>query len=252
MHRRFGWIRDTADRRDLLFTTPVSVGLLPSRVNLTRQCCGVVNQGALGSCTACAIGSVFAFEQKRQGSKKYFYPSRLFIYYNERAILGTINEDSGAMIRDGMKSIVQQGVCPEIEWPYIISAFKHRPSARCYTHAKQHQALKYLRLPVRLSVMKQCLAAGYPFVFGFTVYTSFMTDRVARGGHMPIPKAGERILGGHAVYAMGYDDAINCAIVRNSWGRSWGDAGNFYMPYAVIANPDMCADFWSVRLVERS
>ena len=121
-----------------------------------------------------------------------FTPSRLFIYYNERAIEHTIDSDSGAQIRDGIKSVGRQGDCPETEWPYVIARFKTKPTARCYADALKYRAVLYQRLTPILSQLKGCLASGYPFVFGFTVYESFESASVARTGHASLPKSGER------------------------------------------------------------
>ena len=113
-----------------------------------------------------------------------------------------------------------------------------------------HQVVSYRRLVQNLSQMKGCLASGYPFVFGFSVYESFETQTVARTGRIPMPESGETMLGGHAVVAVGYDDAGECFIVRNSWGEKWGLQGHGLMPYAYLSNPDLAADFWTIRVVE--
>jgi C1A family cysteine protease len=246
---KFGWKRDLPDHRDFKFkvTAPVT---LPPMVDLRAQCPPVYDQGELGSCTANALGGAYQFEDMKQGHPN-FIPSRLFIYYNERVMEGTINEDSGAMIRDGVKSMVDKGVCPETMWPYITSKFTNKPCPQCYTAALDNQVLQYLRItPHNLSDVKQCLALGYPFAFGFTVYESMMSAEVAKTGIVPMPKLTESVLGGHAVMAVGYDDSKNALIVRNSWGTSWGLNGYFYLPYGFVEQPNLSADYWTIRLVE--
>jgi C1A family cysteine protease len=225
---------------------------LPSKVNLSTKFPALYDQGELGSCTANAIGAAFQFLQKKQKLKD-FIPSRLFIYYNERVVLGTINEDSGAMIRDGIKSMNKQGACRETMWPYKIEKFTEKPPQECYKEALKHQVTSYKRLSQNLNQLMGCLADGFPFVFGFTVYDSFMTQSVAKTGKMPMPDLSkESVQGGHAVVAVGYDDSIQCVIVRNSWGKNWGKGGHFMMPYAYIQNPSLCDDFWTMRIVEAS
>jgi len=98
--------------------------------------------------------------------------------------------------------------------------------------------------------MKGCLASGYPFVFGFTVYDSFESTTVAQTGHAPMPQPGEKVAGGHAVAAVGYDDKNQWFIVRNSWGASWGLKGYFTLPYQYLLAADLSDDFWTIRIVE--
>lgn len=248
---RFGWIPDLPDTRDRAYSAPLGILKdLPSKVNLRSKCPPVVNQGSLGSCTGCAIASAHYFSQLKQGAGKPFQPSRLFIYYNERQMEGTVPVDAGAYIRDGFKSIAKQGVCQEALWKYDISKFTNKPPATAYKAALLNQALSYMRVQQTLGQMKGCLADGYPFVFGFTVYESFQTNAVASNGMAPLPSNGESVLGGHAVMAVGYDDAMHRFIVQNSWGKGWGDDGFFYMPYSYLTDGDLSADFWTVRTVE--
>ncbi len=247
--KRYGWKPDLPDHRDFLFTAPKAVKLPPS-IDLRAQCPAVVDQGQLGSCTANAIAGAYQFEELKQKKANNFPPSRLFIYYNERAIEGTTKYDSGAAIRDGIKTISKQGVCSEPEWPYIISKFKTKPSQQCYADAARNLALKYMSVSQTLDQMKSCLALGYPFVFGFSVYASFESAQVARTGIVPMPQSSEAQLGGHAVMTVGYDDSQQWFVVRNSWGRSWGVGGYCFMPYSYLNSPQLASDFWTIRLVE--
>jgi C1A family cysteine protease len=247
---RYGWVPDLPDARDHLFAAPPQTLLgLPRSVDLRDRCPKeVYDQGQLGSCTANAIGAAFEYcllEQKASD----FMPSRLFVYYNERAIEGTIASDSGAQIRDGIKTVAKQGVCPETGWPYDIAAFTEKPPASCYSDAQHHRVTSYQRIPRTLNQFKGCLAHGFPFVFGFTVYDSFEGPDVAKTGVAPMPGPGEQVLGGHAVLAVGYDDSSQRMLVRNSWGDGWGMGGYFTMPYAYFTERSLSSDFWAVLSV---
>ena len=142
-------------------------------------------------------------------------------------------------------------MCSEDLWPYDISKFAQQPPASCYQVAAQNCVTQYLRVAQNLNLMKACLADGYPFVFGFTVYDSFESQEVAQTGEVPMPGASEQVLGGHAVLAIGYDDASQRFTVRNSWGTGWGMQGYFTMPYAYLtqASPVLASDFWTIRTV---
>jgi C1A family cysteine protease len=218
-------------------------------MDLRPGCPDVYDQGDLGSCTANAIGAAVEFDQRKQ-QLQAFTPSRLFIYYNERAIEGTIPSDSGAMIRNGIKTVASDGACAEAMWPYVEQNFANRPSPQCYKAAKAHPAVQFSRVPQNVGQMKTCLAAGYPFVFGFTVYESFESDGVAKSGVAPMPASSEMALGGHAVLAVGYDDKSQAFLVRNSWGADWGMGGYFTLPYAYLSDANLAADFWTIRVVK--
>jgi len=244
----YGWVPDLPDRRDHVFsavrpgTAPIA---LPKSVDLRPGCSPVEDQGGLGSCTAHAIAGAIEFLEKKD--KLPFSPiSRLFVYYNERVLEDSVGSDAGASLRDGIKTLVKQGACSERRWPYVISRFAARPGRTCYLEAATHRATSYARLST-LADMKACLAAGFPFVFGFTVYESFESDAVAKSGIVPMPGPDEQVLGGHAVLGVGYDDATSRLLVRNSWGIHWGQAGYFTMPYTYASDRSLSDDFWTVR-----
>ena len=225
---------------------------LPPQEDLRPECPKeVYDQGQLGSCTANAIAGALQFDQIKQ-SLHTFIPSRLFIYYNERVMEGTVGTDSGAQIRDGIKSVGSIGAPPETDWPYVINEFAMKPPTKAYKDAPLGKALQYQRVPQVLTQMKGCLASGYPFVYGFTVYESFESPQVAQTGVVPMPAAGEKVLGGHAVLAVGYDDSSQRFIVRNSWGPGWGMGGYFTVPYAYLTDNNLSDDFWTVRLVAKT
>lgn len=247
---RYGWSPDLPDSRDFLYSAPrIALAALPPEMDLRPMCPPVYDQGRIGSCTANAIGAAFEFVLAQEQLPD-FMPSRLFIYYNERVIEHTVNTDAGAQIRDGIKCAVNQGACNEKTWPYNIAQFTKQPPAAAYQEAKKYQVTSYSRVTQTLSQLKGCLANGYPFVFGFTVYESFESQQVAQTGVMTMPAPKEKVVGGHAVLAVGYDDASQRFIIRNSWGPGWGQKGYFTMPYAYITESNLADDFWTIRLVE--
>jgi C1A family cysteine protease len=239
-----GWRPDQHDGRDHLYMMIGKPAQLPPSIDLRGAMPAVYDQGQLGSCTGNAIAGAIDYANGPGG----LMPSRLFIYYNERVKEGTVRQDAGAMIRDGIKSVNQLGVCPELDWPYDISKFKQKPPKAAFADALNKKVSSYARI-TSLQSMRTCLAYdNKPFVFGFAVYESFESQAVADSGRLEMPTPGERLLGGHAVLCVGYDDDSRRMIVRNSWGSSWGINGYFTMPYDYITNPKLADDMWAITL----
>ena len=268
-----GWLRDLPDFRDYTeqheaisshlqaigVTDPGAVSL-PTSVDLRAWCSPVENQGSLGSCTANAVvGLVEYFERRAAG--KYIDASRLFLYKATRDLLHWTG-DTGAYLRSTIGALALFGVPPEEYWPYQIAAFDKEPTAFCYSFAQNYQAISYYRLDPPgttpadlLARIKANLVAGLPPVFGFTAYSSIA--QAGTTGRIPYPGSGEKVLGGHAMLVIGYDDNLTITntnthaltrgalLVRNSWGPGWGDHGYGAMPYDYVTNK-LAVDFWSL------
>jgi C1A family cysteine protease len=259
--RKLGWLPDIPDHRDFLYAAPSHVlRSFPPAMDLEPQCPKeLYDQGRLGSCTANAIAAAIEFDQIKQ-KQKQATPSRLFIYYNERKMEHATLVDAGAQIRDGIKSVAKLGACPESMWPYDDNTpeqegtpcpdckFAQQAPKECYTEALKHQIVLYQRLVQDLNTMKGCLASGYPFVFGFTVYSNFPFDTTS--GEIPMPGTNDHVIGGHAVLAAGYDDSTRMLKFRNSWGKKWAKGGYGFIPYSYLTETNLSDDFWTIRTVE--
>jgi C1A family cysteine protease len=279
--RGMGWLPDYPDIRDYTFASkellskkeihelvsPTGLGkagstTLPISADLRRWCPPVEDQGELGSCTANAgVGMVEYYEKKAFG--KHIDASRLFLYKATRN-LAELEGDSGAFIRSTMGALVLFGVPPEKYWPYTDKApeFDKEPNAFCYSFAENYKGIKYFRHDSQglsekaiLDSVRKSLAASVPAMFGFTVYSSI--DQAGRTGKIPFPRSNERVEGGHAIVAIGYDDKMEirnadsdvstkgALLIRNSWGESWGDGGYGWLPYDYLLK-ELAADFWSM------
>lgn len=245
MNIKWGWKPDLGDIRDLIYPT---VATTLTEVDLTSQDTPIYNQGELGSCTANAIAGHLDFNRKKEG-EPIITPSRLFIYYNERKSEGSLGYDSGASIRDSVKAVKNQGAVPEKQWPYDISKFTLKPPKVLYNEAIGYEDLTYLSLSQLLNSFRSCLADGYPFVGGISVYSSFPMQ--SSDGVVPMPNiTGDSLLGGHALMFLGYNDQTKLFKFRNSWGDGWGDKGYGYLPYNYLVNSNLANDMWTLRRVK--
>jgi C1A family cysteine protease len=253
--KKYGWQPDLPDIRDLQYTpketTLQSVSLL-GKYNMPP----IYDQGDLGSCTANGIARLMEFylmnKNANENPKASLYmPSRLFIYYYERAIEGDINADNGAQIRDGIKVVYSKGVCDENIIPYDITKFAVAPSSHALQEALKFKATEYKSVD-NTNVMNivSALQEGHPVVFGFTVYESFESNSVAVTGIVPMPGANESVLGGHCCVIIGYDADAKMFKCANSWGTDWGVNGYFTIPEAYLTNSNLASDFWIIMQTE--
>lgn len=252
--RSYGWSRPAeapaAETRYRLKMAPSAVGL-PPHVDLRPKDVPIYNQGQLGSCTGNGWAALIEYRDKQLAAvgspvpgvppPGYYAPSRMFIYYFERYLRGTVGRDVGAAVADGAQVVSRWGTPPESDWPYNPAWFAVRPSRKAITDASRHVAPPPSSVDnTDLDEVRSALANGHPVVFGFNVYKSFESVGPT-GEYVP---AG-RYVGGHCVVAVGYDDRAQVAIVRNSWGTDWGAKGYFFMRYLDFASP-MCGDAWTL------
>jgi C1A family cysteine protease len=246
--RKYNVVKDSYDARDFMFGAIARPVQHPSAISLISNCPPVYDQRNLGSCTGNGIGFCYEYDLIKQGLP-VFMPSRLYIYYNERLMEGDVAQDDGAQIRDGIQTIATNGVCSEDVWPYDESKFAVQPPPEAYAQGKLHTAVNYYRVNVLLNDIKTALCNGYPIVCGITIFDSFESQAVAESGDAPMPGPSEQMLGGHCVAIVGYDDAAQRIILRNSWGDGWGKNGYFTLPYGYI-NTQLMQDCWCVAVVK--
>lgn len=251
--RAFGWRPDLPDQRDHRFmlapgqqrALPVSAAI-PARVMPP-----IWDQGNLGSCTAFMAGFLHETMRRTQGLAKRA-PSPLFTYWATRLLEGGLpltKIDSGATIRNAVRSLAKYGQPTEEAWPYRPEQFTRRPPAKAWAEGETKQAVAYQRI-TSLDGIRAAIADELPVGFGYMVYESHETPAVARNGRVPMPGLNEAPLGGHACSFVAYDDTKRLFRFRNQWSAGWGHNGYGYLPYEYVANPELCMDWWIVRSVE--
>lgn len=238
--RALGCIPDKFDPRDLLYRAPIAPANLPKSAVLDKSKQPVLDQGQLGACVAHGTCGAVLFRQPD------FMLSRLWLYYNARKLEGTTHEDAGCEIRDAVKVLVSKGAPPETDWPYDISKFAKRPPAKATNDAKKEVILKYERIATPQDA-RACIASGSPYIVGFTLFESFESDEVAKTGMVPMPKEGERIIGGHCVLGFGYDETHDEYL--NSWSDQWGNGGYFKVLHAYVEQ--YASDMWAITACEQ-
>lgn len=241
-----GWLPDVPDIRDFpaRLRAP-ALAVLPAAVDLRSSAWSApFHQGTTNSCTGHAIAFLFEAAHHWQTDAS-FVASPCFIYWNARVVDRTQNVDRGAFIRHGMRAVNVMGTCSRDEWP-LEKGVLVEPDDACSAAAIDHKASEYSRLERSIDAMRGWLAHGTPFVFGFSVYESI--EQAKNTGHIKLPGHGERLIGGHAVAAIGYDDKSNLFLFRNSWG-DWGDGGYGTIPYDYLSNPNLSDDFWTLSKV---
>lgn len=259
--RKFGWRRDLPhfeDKKYFFHRELIEMEALPKQVDLRSQMSPIEDQRQLGSCVAHATCGALEFlelkelQDPKPGVEEFDSQferiSRLFVYYNARNLDGDPTVDGGTQLRSAIQVIKSQGICRETLWPYDVSKVFDMPVKSAYDEAVSHQVLQSYSINHRsLSEMQSCLAKGYPFILGISVYDSFMSQSVAESGMIPMPKSGETLQGGHALCCVGYDMDKRVFIIRNSWSESWGDKGYCYIPFEYLTHPGLAGDFWTLR-----
>lgn len=253
-----GLLRDRQDDRDLKFsiTEHGSYDLAttgPDIIDLTaRVRVPVFDQGPIGSCTANMASYLDVYNRIVEGLHDTYVASggasRLGIYYYTRLAEGTPTEDSGASIRDTIKTLNKYGACSESNWPYNVAKFAVEPSEWATTNMSHHKVHKYLSVDPSEEAIDSCLAAGYPIGYGMAVFSSF--EAVGQDGIVPLPVSTDTILGGHALCIVGRNRLTRYYKIRNSWSPMWGAQGYCYLPYDYIFNKQLAYDFWTLRLLD--
>jgi len=228
---------------------PPKAAKVTNSVDLRSKFPPCYDQGNLGSCTANAMVGAYQYLVPS------FFGSRLFLYYNERVIENSVKYDNGAYIHDGIFSMEKTGLCAETDWPYIISKFAQKPPTQAYTNALKHKVITAYTVTQTISNMKSLLVSGTPFIIGFMCYASFVSKTALATGLIPMPPVNkqDKIIGGHSVLVVAYDDTIQCPgappgawLCRNSWGTNiYGNLkGYFWLPYNYLTNPNLSSDNW--------
>lgn len=246
-----GYRPDLKDRRDLKmkFDAAAVAALPPSNPRFPVGLPDIWDQGSLGACTAFAILRCHNFAAAKAGMKQETL-SCLQLYYDERTEEGTVESDSGAMIRTGIKSLKVRGVGPEVHWPYVIERYRQKPPAISYKTGMDFQIIKFASVTPTLEQVKAALMAGYPIVCGWPCYESLASSKTTKSGDVQFPKLSEAMVGGHATVLNGFfDDSLQQVGFDNSWSKSWGRGGLGTLPYRYFTN-GFVSDCWIIYEVE--
>lgn len=267
---RMGWRPDLPDHRDFTAANPAlppaftallgQVKLLGAdevSVDLRGSSPPVKDQGDLGSCTANGTLAIHEILDRKTFGR-HTDLARLFLYKATRNWMG-VRGDTGAEIRNAMGALALFGAPPEDSYPYEATRFDDEPSAYHYALASNFKGVQYARLDKEatanggsvIDALTSALLKGWPWVFGFTCYSSL--DDTGADGRIAFPSTRERVTGGHCVTAVGFDTEQQCPgqagkgafLIRNSWGASWGDQGYGWLPFEYFTQ-GLAEDCWTL------
>jgi C1A family cysteine protease len=234
---KFGCIKDKFDERDYLMRVYLPVVKLPKKVDYTKKMSPIRNQGEEGTCVGFAVAVGMKEYQELLDYEKLVELSPRFVYSEAKKIDGVPGLE-GTTIRAAMQVLKKLGVCQEKFWPYRPHQ-KDKPKESAFSNAKKFCIMTYGRI-LNLDELRMSLATKGPAVLGIQVFKGMLKTKT---GIVPMPKKGERNLGGHAIAACGYDDEKELVKFKNSWSSKWGDKGFGYLPYTYIERYMM--DAWS-------
>ena len=238
----------SADARDFKVTQQIAVGAGVNEFSLQNKFSTIYNQGNLGSCVSNAFAGYINMR-----TNHVVLISRLFHYYCGRLLIGrnAVNYDTGLSIRGAASVLQKYGACKEPLWPYVISKFKIRPPTSVFKRSLFFKKYTYSFISQDLnSITSYLYNKKLPIIFGIYVYESFMTDAVASSGVVPMPDVKhDRLLGGHCILMIGFDNVAKRFTCVNSWGSSWGNDGFFTIPYEYVLSRSLAADFCSLDFV---
>lgn len=235
---------------------------LPPQIDFSHRIYDIHDQGDLGSCTGQAITCAMEYSLSKKmnfDQDSFIHLSPLFVYYNERRLMGTTKRDSGSSLADGIRSIHTWGTCT-LKKHDNEKDFRKRPRSIAYKEAENYKLLDCVancRVQHDLKSIKNVLAQEIPVLLGIYIYTSFESEAVRKTGMIPIPESNELKLGGHAVLLVGYNDETQLFKGVNSYGKGWGENGFFYLPYGYVINEGATAtrkytydrDIWTINII---
>jgi len=208
---------------------------MPRMVDLSRYLPPVRSQRQIGSCSAWSTiyyGKTLQENMERNwGADTEDHQFSPLYTYNQ--ITGGRNQ--GTAIIDHMNLVIEQGVATWSRFPYPYN-LNARPDRQAQQDAARYKAESARSLAqynhstgdweVDIQEIKTILAGGNVVIGGFDVYEDFQSYS---GGIYKNPRG--RVISGHAMCIVGYDDSKNAFKIVNSWGTDWGEDGFGWIDY---------------------
>lgn len=207
-----------------------------SSVDLRALFTEVKDQGELGTCSTFSLVAIYEYILKK--TEREHDLSERFVYYNVLTDAGCM-EDVGASLYDVVDSITKHGVCQEEYCKYDVAHYRVTPSEDAYGNAKMHRIKSAKNVKICHNDIVSALSEGYPVAISLKIYDSFGENS---NGFIYRP-SDEEIengkYGNHAMVICGYSTDDKVYIVRNSWGKKFGDKGYCYIPFSYIEDIDL-------------
>ena len=226
-------------------------GKLPQSIDLRKAFSSIRNQGKIGACTTFTMASIYEYILRKNQQKDVDLSER-FIYYNARVAAqkrrgeeGPL-ENKGTSFFDVIGTMGSEGICLEKLCEYSTDeTINERPSEEAYLDAKSRLVTVAKNVNLKEEDIKSALNEGYPVAVSVKLFSNFGDNY---GGFVSLPDeeevkaaedekaAGKSYEHNHAMVICGYSDESRVFVVRNSWGKDFGDNGYCYMPYSYITD----------------
>lgn len=208
------------------------ISTVPTSVDLRKDFTQIKDQGTMGACTAFALVGIFEYILKKNHQPDVDL-SEQFVYYNARKAKSASNVDAGSSLSGIIKTMKEHGVCQEHLFPYNPDSIASEPPVEAYDDAQTRKVVCAKAVKKELHDIKSAVSEGYPIAVTLKIYNSFNPQN----GFIHIPEETEirdGKFGYHTMVICGYNDEARFFVVRNSWGRAFGDKGYCYIPYGYI------------------
>jgi hypothetical protein len=230
----------------MAYPSDLRTAAFPDTVDMREFLWPVEHIGSTLAAAAAAAVAALEYHCNRIGEKPTNL-STLFVHYNARRQSGNQEKNVGTSLEAAMKAIAEHGACAEATWPFDAAKLTAAPPSTAYDEAKKFAGVRCAH-PVDFI---EALALSFPVPFVARIPTRCLVEAGQKRVLPPLTAEEQQRASEHPVYALvmvGYDKADKTYLVRNCWGKAWGDGGHFRVPFDLLNSlvPPGSAQAWFI------